>query len=359
MIGYVPEEIVGRSALEFLPETEQPIIQSVRSQLVDAGASLRVATAIRAWDGRIVSVLADASKSTFEGRPASIAVIVDVTERDTAQRKLASTAAILAAEHEASPDGILVVDRQSRIVSVNRRFGQIFGIPPELLASGDDKPVFALTSQRQADPGAFVGRVRSIYDHPDESSHDELVLKDGPIVDRFSAPFKSAGGEYLGRIWFFRDITERRRAEEALRASEERFRMLVEEAPDAIVLHDIDQSRLIAANKAAERLFGVPRDEILKRLPTDFFAPQQADGRPVTQSFSEHNERAVAGEELSFERRIRRSSGEERLCRVNSCPASLERSPAARQLRRHHRSKGGRARPPAAEPRSQDAEPRQ
>ena len=126
------------------------------------------------------------------------------------------------------------------------------------------------------------------------------LLKDGSIVDRFSAPFKTAGGEYLGRIWFFRDITERRRAEEALRAGEERFRMLVEEAPDAILLHDIDQSRLIAANKAAERLFGVPRDEILKHLPIDFLAPQQADGRPVAQSFSEHDERAVAGEEHSL-----------------------------------------------------------
>ncbi len=316
MIGYAPEEIVGRSALEFLPETEQAIIQSVRSQLVETGASMRVASAVRARDGRIVSVLADASKSIYEGRPASIVVAVDVTERDAAQRKLASTTAILAAEHEASPDGILVADRLGRIISVNRRFGQIFGVPTELLEAGDDERVLATALRNVADPEAFVRGARYLFDRPEESSHDELVLKNGSVLDRFSAPFKTAGGESLGRILFFRDITERRRAEEALRAGEQRFRMLVEEAPDAILLHDIDQSRLIAANKAAERLFGVPRDEILKRLPTDFFAPQQADGRPVTQSFSEHNERAVAGEELSFERRIRRSSGEERLCRV-------------------------------------------
>ena len=271
---------------------------------------------MRARDGRIVSVLADASKSVYEGRPASIVVAVDVTERDAAQRKLASTAAILAAEHEASPDGILVADRLGRIISVNRRCGQIFGVPTELLEAGDDERVLATALRNVADPEAFVRGARYLFDRPDESSHDELVLKNGSVLDRFSAPFKTAGGEFSGRILFFRDITERRRAEEALRAGEQRFRMLVEEAPDAILLHDIDQCRLIAANKAAERLFGVPRDEILKRLPTDFFAPQQADGRPVTQSFSEHNERAVAGEELSFERRIRRSSGEERLCRV-------------------------------------------
>ena len=120
----------------------------------------------------------------------------------------------------------------------------------------------------------------------------------------------------MGRIWFFRDMTERRSAEEALRAGEERFRMLVDEAPDAILLYDIDQDRIVAANKAAERLFGVPREVILKHSPNDFYAPQQPDAQPVTQSFSEHNQRAIAGEELSYERRILRSSGEERLCRV-------------------------------------------
>ena len=316
MIGYAPEEIVGRSALEFVPEVEQSVFQSVRSQLVGTGASMRVASAVRARDGRIVSVLADASKSVYEGHSASIVVVVDVTERDAAQRGLASTAAILAAEHEASPDGILVVDRQARILSVNRRFSQIFKVPPDVLAAGDDERVLTLSSDNVTDCEDFIRRVRSIYDLPDESSHDELFLKDGSIVDRFSAPFNSAGGEYLGRIWFFHDITERRKAEVALRAGEERFRMLVDEAPDAIMLYDMDQNRLIAANKAAERLFGVPRDEILKRLPFDFYAPQQPDAQFTAQSFSEHNERAVAGEELSYERRIRRSSGEERLCRV-------------------------------------------
>ncbi len=316
MIGYAPEEIVGRSALEFVPDAQRSIIQSVRSQLVEAGASMRVASAVRARDGRIVSVLADASKSVYEGRSASIVVVVDMTERDAAQRGLASTTAILAAEHEASPDGILVVDRQARIVSTNRRFGQIFGVPTELLAAGDDLRVLMLCSDKVADSDAFMRRVQSIYDRPDESSHDELLLKDGSVVDRFSAPFKSADGEYLGRIWFFRDTTERRRAEGALRAGEECFRMLVDEAPDAIMLYDMDQNRLIAANKAAERLFGVPRDEILKRLPFDFYASQQPDAPFTEQVFSEHNERAVGGEELSYERRIRRSSGEERLCRV-------------------------------------------
>ena len=149
MVGYPLEEVVGRPLMGFIPETEQPIVaQSLRSQLFETGAAVQIASTVRARDGSILSVLVNASKATFEGRPASIAVIVDVTERNAAQRKLASTAAILAAEHESTPDGILVVDPMARVISVNRRFGQIFDIPDELLAAGDDEQVRALVSQR-------------------------------------------------------------------------------------------------------------------------------------------------------------------------------------------------------------------
>ena len=330
LVGCAREEVVGRRLLDFVPETEQPIVdRSLRSQLVETGAPVQIGSTMRARDGSIVEVLVNASKGKFEGHSASIAVVVDVTERNRAQRKLASTAAILATEHKSSPDGILVVDPMARIISINRRFGQIFDIPAELLGAGDDEQVRALVSQRVADVEAFQRRVQYLYDHPGESGHDELILKNGHVLDRFSSPFKNSDGEYLGRIWFFRDITAHKKAEESMRASEERFRMLVEEAPDAILLFDYDQDRFIATNKAAERLFGVPRDQILTHGPQHFYTPQQPDARPVEQSYTEHNDRALAGEEITYERRIRQASGEERLCEV-----TLVRLPSSVRLLR-------------------------
>ena len=101
VVGYPVEEVVGRPLMHFIPETERPIVaQSLHTQFFETGEGAQIASTARARDGTILSVLVNASKATFEGRPASIAVIVDVTERNAAQRKLASTTAILAAEHE-------------------------------------------------------------------------------------------------------------------------------------------------------------------------------------------------------------------------------------------------------------------
>ena len=162
----------------------------------------------------------------------------------------------------------------------------------------------------------FPARVQYLYDHPEESGQDELVLKNGRVLDRFSAPFKASGGEYLGRIWFFRDITERRKAEESLRAGEERFRMLIEEAPDAILLFDCDQDRLHRREQGRRTPVRRFAGRNSQARPQHFYTPQQRDARPVAQSYSENNKRALAGEQVTYERRIRQASGEERLCQV-------------------------------------------
>ncbi|WP_170153127.1 PAS-domain containing protein [Roseiarcus fermentans] len=316
MIGYARDELVGRPLLDIVPEGERPVVMRHLRGQFETGAVAQIASTLRARDGGVIEILVNASRSTVEGRLASIAIVLDVTARNTAQRALASAAAILAAVHESSPDGILVVDPAARILSVNKRFGEIMDLPAELLAPGRDGPALAMAAQRMLDGEAFLRGVRHDSEHPAELVHDELTLRDGRVLDRISSPLETADGEFLGRILFLRDISQRRRAEASLRASEERFRMLIEEAPDAILLIDFDNDRLVAANKAAERLFGVSREVILERGAQHFHAAHRPDAPPLAQSLAEHNERALAGEEVNYERRIRRPSGEERLTRV-------------------------------------------
>jgi PAS domain S-box-containing protein len=117
-----------------------------------------------------------------------------------------------------------------------------------------------------------------------------------------------------------RDTTERKAAAQALLGSEERFRTLVEQAPEAIVVYDFDLGRFVLANKQAEKLFACNREELLRVGPTRFYSPSQPDGRPSAETFAEHNRRVLAGEAVTFDRQIRSAVGEERLCEVRLVP---------------------------------------
>jgi signal transduction histidine kinase len=123
---------------------------------------------------------------------------------------------MLEAETEAALDGILVVDPEGRMVAFNRRFVTMWNIPPHVVASRSDDAAIASVLHSLASPDEFLDQVRYLYTHPGEESRDELRLKDGRIFDRYSAPVQSAAGVNYGRVWFFRDVTEQKRNEQAL-----------------------------------------------------------------------------------------------------------------------------------------------
>jgi diguanylate cyclase (GGDEF)-like protein/PAS domain S-box-containing protein len=115
-----------------------------------------------------------------------------------------------------------------------------------------------------------------------------------------------------------------RLSESRLRESEERFRVLVEHAPEAIVVFDVERNHLIDANANAERLFGYDRKELMKRSPVDFYPPAQPDAATSADSVQAKNEAVIAGASLVFERMIRNAKGEDILCEVRlvKLPAS-------------------------------------
>jgi len=128
-----------------------------------------------------------------------------------------------------------------------------------------------------------------------------------------------------------RQIRVRRNAEAALRETEERFRALVEQAPEAIVVFDVDQERFVDANRNAELLFGCGRQALLASGPERFYTPRQPDGRPITESVREHRERALAGEVVVFERAVCTLQGKDlfvemRLARLPSADRRLIRA---------------------------------
>jgi PAS domain S-box-containing protein len=129
--------------------------------------------------------------------------------------------AIHAATLEASPDGVIIVANR-RVMAYNRRFVEIWGFAPEILASGDADTVLSASLRVAADPERFVERARWLNQHVEASSKDELIeLADGRLIERDSSPVVTEAGTFCGRVWFIRDVTERHRAQARERATKE------------------------------------------------------------------------------------------------------------------------------------------
>jgi anti-anti-sigma regulatory factor len=150
--------------------------------------------------------------------PASLRERIAALERELerhaeSDRQRALSVSLLQATLEATTDGLLVVDHAGKVTSANHRFVELWRIPLALLESGDDRRVLAHVIEQLADPAAFTAKVMALYSDPLAESFDLLEFKDGRVFERYSRP-QLLDGQPVGRVWSFRDITERRRAEQ-------------------------------------------------------------------------------------------------------------------------------------------------
>jgi diguanylate cyclase (GGDEF)-like protein len=100
-----------------------------------------------------------------------------------------------------------------KILSYNQRFADIWNIPPADMNAGRDAAVRALVSRSLGDPEDHIARVTYLYAHPGEDSHDQFRTADGRFIDRYTVTLYTPARQYLGRAWFFRDVSEQKRAE--------------------------------------------------------------------------------------------------------------------------------------------------
>src|SRR5712692_9679913 len=126
------------------------------------------------------------------------------------------TVSVLQGTLESTADGILVVDLDGNIVSHNRHFEEMWHLPAALIAANNDaagrRRMIEHVREQLVNPQLFVDGIQDRYAEPESDSFDVLIFKDGRVLERYSIPLRLARRS-VGRVWSFRDVTARRRAE--------------------------------------------------------------------------------------------------------------------------------------------------
>jgi PAS domain S-box-containing protein len=152
----------------------------------------------------------------------------EIRQRITADARLKKTLSLLHASLESTADGIFVIDQQGKITSYNQNFVSMWNIPRNILATGDSEMVLNLLLPQLKNPEQFVSNITNFHLHPNCESFDMIEFLDGKIFERYSKP-QIIEDVVVGRVWSFRDITERKRAETKLLASLDEKEILLRE----------------------------------------------------------------------------------------------------------------------------------
>lgn len=177
--------------------------------------------------------------------------------KDQIIEDLSNSVSLLHSILESTTDGILVVNRDGKIVTYNQKFLQLWRIPEDIIESRDDDRALGYVLDQLRNPEAFLQKVRELYDLPELESFDNLQFKDGRFFERYSNP-QRIGDAVVGRVWSFRDVTERKRLDKAL---EDRTEALERSNKD------LEQFAYVAAHDLREPLVAVGAYlKVLERL---------------------------------------------------------------------------------------------
>jgi PAS domain S-box-containing protein len=220
LLGRTEAELLGRRDQEFThPDDRQSDIDAAWRILRGEIHTWQCEKRFVRPDGTVVWALANLTFLRDEdGNPISwMGQFQDVSERRRNEKALEEALSLLAATLDATADGVLVLDLAGRITSYNRRFTEMWRVPEALLESGDSSAL-ACVLEQLADPDALIAKVEELYQHPDAESFDVIHFVDGRVFERTSKP-QRVGGEIVGRVFSFKDATERHRLEADIAAA--------------------------------------------------------------------------------------------------------------------------------------------
>lgn len=318
LTGYSGQEAIGQSTRLLKSSVNSPSLYKDMWETILAGDRWQGDLVNRRKDGTLY--VEEMTITPIPNQAGEIAHFValkqDITKKKGWERELQFKTALLEAQTEATLDGILAVDEAAKIVLSNQHFATIWGIPPALIQAADDKPLLRYVRDQVEDPKAFLDKVDYLYSHREEKSRDEVRLKDGRVLDRYSSPLIDATGAYRGRIWYFRDVTASKQGEEKLRRSEEQFRELAENVREVFFILNPESVRITYISPVYDEIWGRSRQELYDR-PAAWIESVNADDSERVVAFYQSSTQGIQSE---IEYRITRPDGQVRWIHARSFP---------------------------------------
>jgi len=303
LLGYEDQEMLGQPlAGLFAPEDLPDHLQ--REEERRAGHPGRYERRFLRKDGHRLTTIISAmpimtDSGAFEG---SVAMVTDITEAKQAERALRESEARYRSVIENISDVYYRTDARGNMIMLSPSCAKLLGYDSVNDILGYPNTQFWLHPELRSE---FLERIKN----DGEVRDYEVVLlrRDGsPITVSTSSKFyHDIDGNIAGVEGIFRDITERKRSEEALRDNEERLRVIFETSPSAIFLVD-PAGRVLMANNRTSELFGYPREELIGKPYPELVSPEQRDiGQNLMRAL-------MSGEidHVSLERRYLRSTGD-------------------------------------------------
>ncbi len=219
-LGLDPEFVEGQPLSQLVPEASRSVLEEAFER-ASRGASVAGPVAVTlplVRHGGKETLPFELSFVNLVDDPTVRGYVVtghDITERRMADLELRTALSLQRATLDATADGILVVATDGRVVSFNRRLAEMWQVPESILEGADRTAVTAYVRDQLVRPSEFVTKVEQVYEDLEAESNDVLEFKDGRVFERVSKP-QTVDGTIVGRVWSFRDITDRKRLEERL-----------------------------------------------------------------------------------------------------------------------------------------------
>jgi len=288
LLGYTREEVLSLNISSLLGEDQLPTAFKTTQEIKQTGRYKGITEyKLRTKDGDYVWVETEASLIYREGVPYAIQGIArDITERKQAEEKLRQSEKKYRTILENITAGYYEVDLAGNFTFVNDSICHHLGYSKNEMIGMNNRQYTDKENARKV-----YQAFNKVYTtgKPTVGIDWETIRKDGTkrFIETSASLIRDARGEPIGFRGISRDITERKQAEEALEESEEKYRTQFEQALDAIFLADAETGIMIDCNRAACKLVGRKKSEIVGQHQRILHPPQEMEGE-LTRTFKQH-----------------------------------------------------------------------